>query len=425
VSIALSRLGNGLTVVTHRMPHLESVALGLWVGTGARSESDGQHGISHLLEHMAFKGTHRRTAVEIAETVEAVGGEINAETSIEHTTYYLRLLKEDIALGMDVLGDVITDPLLDPTELALEQHVILQEIGAAHDAPEDWVYELFQESAYPGQPIGRTILGTPESVRGQTPADLRAFLAAQYRGPSMVVAAAGNLDHEHVLRLAETHLGSFVGEHPAAPLPGTYQGGEQRENRALKETQLLIGFAAPALTDRFFATAHVFSAIAGGGMASRLFQELRENRGLCYSVSSFYWAFADTGLFGVHMAASEVDAAPLMPLAVDELGKMLDGVTAAELARAKAQMRAGLLMTLESPLARAGQLARHIFVYGRPLSLEESLAMVDAVTIDDVVALGRSMLASPPTLAAVGPLNGLPAIDDIAARVAKWSAGRV
>ena len=417
MGVEVTRLGNGITVATHDMPHLESVALGLWVGAGARSEAQSEHGISHLLEHMAFKGTKRRSARDIAETIEAVGGEMNAETSVDHTTYYLRLLKGDIALGLDVLGDIVCDPLLDPDELALERHVILQEIGAAHDVPEDWVFDLFQEAAFPGQAIGRSVLGTPDSIRAHTADDLRRFLENHYRGPEIVVAAAGNLGHDAVVRLAEEHLGRLPGERSALPEAGHYAGGEQRETRRVKEAQILLGFGGPSFTDKNFAAAHIFSSILGGGMASRLFQELRENRGLCYSIYSFYWPFMDTGLIGIQTATSEEDIEELVPVVLSELGKMSDGVTGAELDRAKSQLRAGLLMTLESPIARAGQMARHILVHGRPLTLEEMLEKVDAVTLGDIAGVALSVLESPPTLAAIGPLGTLPGLGDITGQI--------
>jgi predicted Zn-dependent peptidase len=417
MSVAVSRLANGITVASHHMPHLQSAALGFWVGAGARSETASEHGISHLLEHMAFKGTKRRSAREIAESIEAVGGEVNAATSVDHTSYYVRVLKDDIALGLEILGDIICDPLLDPNELALEQHVVLQEIGAAYDMPEDWVFDMFQTAAFPDQAIGRNILGTPETIRSHTVDDLRRFLDTHYCGPGAVIVAAGNVDHEEVVRLSAEYFGLLPDHSAKAYEPGTYRGGERREARPLQEAQLLLGLAAPSFLHPSFATAHVFSAILGGGMASRLFQELRESRGLCYSIYSFYSPFADTGLFGVQTASSEDDVEKLLPLILDELKKMTDGVTPAELSRAKAQLRAGLLMTLESPLARAGQMARHILVYGRPLTLEETVGKVDAVENADLIALAEAMLSSSPTLAAIGRLNGLPAVDDIAAQM--------
>ena len=407
MAVEVSRLSNGTTVATHAMPHLESVALGLWVGAGARSEAPVEHGISHLLEHMAFKGTRRRSARDIAETIEAVGGEINAETSVDHTSYYVRLLKGDLALGVDVLGDIVTEPVLDPEELAREQHVIIQEIGAAQDVPEDWVFELFHEAAFPGQAIGRSILGTPQSIRSHDRNRLSGFLRAHYCGPNSVLAAAGNLDHGEVVRLAEEHLAALPDRKSAAPEPAEYKGGESTVARPLQETQLLIGLLAPSFHDPDFTATHLFSAILGGGMASRLFQEVREERGLCYSIHSFYWPFVDTGIFGIQAATSEDDIPELLPLVVGEVQKMTEGVTAAELQRAKAQLRSGLLMTLESPIARASQIARHLMIHGRPLGLEEMVAKVDAVTTADLAELALSIAASPPTLAAIGPAASL------------------
>jgi predicted Zn-dependent peptidase len=317
-----------------------------------------------------------------------------------------------------VLGDLLTEPRFDPDELAREKHVIVQEIGAAHDAPEDHVFDMLQEAAYPGQPIGRSILGTPRSVRSHTPAGLRRFLKLHYCGPQIVLAAVGGVDHDEVVRLAETHLAGLPAHPPSAPEPAHYQGGERIECRPLQEANILLAFPAPCFTDRFFHAAHILSAILGGGMASRLFQELRENRGLCYSIYTFYWPFTDSGLFGIQSATSEEDIATLMPVLLDELEKAADGVTDAELRRAKAQLRSGLLMTLESPIARAGQIARQILVHGRPLEMDEIVAAVERVSNADLKELAGSILSSAPTLAAIGPVTTLPRSPEVAARLA-------
>jgi len=418
MGVEVTRLANGVTVATHAMPHLESVALGVWINTGGRSEAPGEHGISHLLEHMAFKGTERRDARAIAEVIEEVGGEMNAETSVDHTSYYVRILKEDVELGLDVLGDILCHSAFDPAELGREQHVIIQEIGAALDTPEDWVFELFQESAYPDQAIGRSILGTPASIGAQTPDDLRRFLAAHYRGPETVITAAGNLDHAAIVAGAETHFASLSPEKSPKTEPGFYRGGEILQARPLQEAQILLGFEAPGYHDDTLQAAHILSSIVGGGMASRLFQEAREERGLCYSIYSFFWPFADTGIFGVHAATSEEDVDELTKVVADELHKMTDGVSETELKRAKAQLRAGLMMGLESPLARAGQLARHILIYGRPLSFEELVARIESVDARMISDLAAKILSSAPTLAAIGPVGNLPSAGDMARRIA-------
>ena len=417
MTVRLSRLKSGLSVVTHDMSHLESAALGVWVGAGARTEREEEHGLAHLLEHMAFKGTRTRTAVDIAEEIEAVGGELNAATSIETTTYYARVLKNDVPLAFDILGDILQNSVFDAAELTREQHVIVQEIGAAFDTPEDRVFDLFAEAAYPAQPIGRTILGTPETVKAFASPMLRDYLARHYRGPAMVVAAAGAVDHDAVVALAEERLGGIAGEPGARPAGAQYRGGDRREARDTMEAQIMVGFEGlPYLADGFY-TAQILATIVGGGMSSRLFQEVREKRGLCYSIYAFHWAFADTGMFGVHVATGPGDVGEVMPVILGELERAADDIDERELGRARAQLRSGLLMTLESPSARAGQLARQILLFGRVIPVEELVAKIDAITVAEVRDLAGAIVSGgPPTLAAVGPLDGLIGRDKLAGR---------
>jgi predicted Zn-dependent peptidase len=417
MSVRVSRLPTGLTVVTHDMPHLESAALGIWVGAGSRSEMDNEHGLSHLLEHMAFKGTSTRTATEIAEEIEAVGGEVNAATSIETTSYYARVLKADVPLAIDILSDILNNSLFDPDELTREQHVILQEIGAALDAPEDRIYDLFAESAFPNQPIGRTILGTAETVRGAAAPMLDAYLKRHYRGPAMVLAAAGAVDHDRIVATAADRFRDIGAQPGPAFVPATYGGGEMRETRDQMETQIMLGFEGVPYTSDDFHTAQILSSIVGGGMSSRLFQEIREKRGLCYSIYAFHWSFADTGVFGVHTATGPDDVSKLMPVLIGELDRASDEISQKELDRARAQLRAGLLMTLESPAARAGQIARQILLFGRLIPVEELVERVEAITVAEVRDLARRILSgSAPTVATVGPVNGMISRDKIAER---------
>ena len=366
---------------------------------------------------MAFKGTATRSARDIAEAIEAAGGEMNAETSVDHTIYYVRMLKDDIGLGLDVLSDIVANSLFDPEELKREQHVISQEIGAAADVPEDLVFDMFQEAAYPDQPIGRTILGTPASVQAITDDDLRRFLATHYRGPQMVLSAAGNLDHASLAAAAEERLGGLGGGAAPAPQPGRYRGGHSGEAKDLQEAQIMLGFEGPSFLDADYHATHLLSAILGGGMASRLFQEVREERGLCYSIHSFFWPYADTGIFGVEAATSEEDLEELMDVVVGELARIAGGVAQDELARAKAQTRSGLLMALESPLARAGQMARHILIYGRPIPLDEIVAKIEAVTPAAIAAAAERIFATAPTLASIGPIGGMPSAADVGRRL--------
>ena len=414
MTVRTSRLSNNVTVVTESMSHLESVALGVWVGSGARNENEREHGVSHLLEHMAFKGTHSRSARDIAEAIEAVGGEVNAATSIDQTSFYARLLKDDIALGLDVLGDILTDSLFDPAELVREQHVIMQEIGAALDTPEDLAFDIFQEAAFPGQPIGRNILGTVESISEFRADDIRSFLKVHYRGPNIVVAAAGQIDHDDFASEAEQRFLAFADEDPPTSPAADYRGGESLREKNLQEAQILLGFEGPSILSDELYTGQLLSAILGGGMSSRLFQDIREERGLCYSIYSFHWPFTDTGLFGIHAATSEEDIQELMPVMLDTLSGMQDHVSDAELDRAKTQLRAALLMSLESPVARAGQLGRQILFRGRTLDLDEVVAKIEAVGKDDIADLAGRIVNSPATLAAVGPIAPLPGLDGIA-----------
>jgi predicted Zn-dependent peptidase len=423
MTVRLTKLESGLTIVTHAMDQLESAALGVWIGAGSRSEDTNEHGMAHLLEHMAFKGTERRSAVEIAEEIEAVGGEVNAATSVEATSYYARVLKEDVPLAADILSDILTNSVFDRVELAREQHVITQEIGAALDTPEDRVYDLFVEGAFPGQPIGRTILGTEETVRSFDRDALLKYLGRHYHAPSMVISAAGAVDHDRLVGMFAEGLGKVDSAVPPSPLAANYRGGELREERDLMEAQILLGFEGRPYAHGDYYTAQILSAVLGGGMSSRLFQQVREKRGLCYSIYAFHWPFVDSGIFGVHAATGEADVRELMPVILGELERASADITEDEIQKARAQMRAGLLMTLESPSGRAGQLARQVMIFGRPLTLGELIERVEAVTVDGVRRLASSIFTGrAPTVAAVGPVGGLISRDGIAERLGSLAA---
>jgi predicted Zn-dependent peptidase len=418
MSVEVTQLPSGLTVVTDAIAHLETASLGVWTGAGARSEEEGQHGLAHLLEHMAFKGTRRRDARRIAEEIEAAGGELNAATSVEHTAYYARVLKDDVVLGLDILADILTESVFDERELMREKNVILQEIGAVEDTPDDLVFDLFGETAFAGQPIGRRILGTPQTVSSFDGAAIRRYLDAHYRAPNMVVAAAGAVDHARIVEAAEELFAALpTGEAPVMA-PGVYKGGETVVVTDHEQANVLIGFEGRSYTHPDTHAINVFANVLGGGMSSRLFQEVREKHGLCYSIYAFQWGYVDTGIFGVSAGASEGDLAALVPVVLDEIAATAENPSESEIARAKAQMKSGLLMALESSSVRAEQLARHILIFGRPLSLSEIVQKIDAVTMEDVGRVGRALLRSPPTLAAIGPVRTLPGRDAIAARIA-------
>jgi predicted Zn-dependent peptidase len=404
MSVELTRLASGLVVITDAMPHLETASLGVWVGCGSRDEHDDEHGIAHLLEHMAFKGTSRRTARQIAEEIEAVGGDLNAATSVEMTAYYARVLRADVPLALDVLSDILADPSFDPDELAREQNVIVQEIGAAEDTPDDIVFDRLQATAFPAQPVGRSILGTPASIRSFDAARLRVYLGRNYRAPDMVVAAAGAVEHRAVVAEVERRFSAFNGSAAPVPVPAKFDGGIRVEARDLEQVHIALALEGVPQRDPALYALQVFTNVVGGGMSSRLFQEVREKRGLCYAIYTFHSPYSDTGLFGLYAGTDAADASELMRVVVDQLAAAADDLDAKEVDRAKAQMKAGLLMALESSSARAEQLARQIFAHGRPLAIEEIIAKVDAVTVESARSAGRDLIRrSPPAFAALGP----------------------
>jgi predicted Zn-dependent peptidase len=423
MSVELTRLPSGLSVVTDRMPHLESATLGVWVGAGSRNERPDEHGISHLLEHMAFKGTKKRSARQIAETIEAVGGDLNAGTSVESTAYYARVLKADVPLALDVLSDILSDSTFEPEELQREQNVIVQEIGGMEDMPDDLVFERLHETAFPAQPVGRSILGTPETVRSFNPTRLRAYLDRNYRAPNMLVAAAGAIDHAAIVADVEKRLAGFKGPAAPKPEPARFGGGSKVETRDLEQVHIALALQGVATKDDALYSLQVFTSVLGGGMSSRLFQEVREKRGLCYAIHAFHMPYSDTGLFGLYAGTDEADAPELMRVVIDQLVAATEAINEAEVARAKAQMKAGLLMALESSEARLGQLARQMLAYGRPVPLAEIVAKVDAVTVESARAAGRALIGrGKPAIAALGPGNKLESTAAIAETLARRAA---
>lgn len=416
MKVECTRLPSGLTVVTENMPHLESVALGVWIKSGSRNETADEHGIAHLLEHMAFKGTARRTAREIAEEIENVGGEVNAATSTETTSYYARVLKDHVPLATDILADILTESEFDEEELSREKHVILQEIGAANDTPDDVIFDKFSEAAYRDQTIGRAILGTPETVLSFQPEQIRAYLGRNYTTDRMFVVAAGAVDHAAFVRDAEKRFSSLPQTPSATPVleAASYTGGDVREARDLMDAQVLLGFEGKAYHARDFYCSQILANILGGGMSSRLFQEVREHRGLCYSVYAFHWGFSDTGIFGIHAATGGENLPELLPVIIEELRKSADRIDQQEIDRARAQIRAQLLMGQESPAARAGQIARQMMLYGRPIPNDELMERLEGITVDRLTDLaGRLFFDTRPTLSAIGPLDQLASAGDI------------
>ncbi len=404
MTIRQTTLPNGLRVVTDDMPNLETVSLGLWVGTGARHETDREHGISHLLEHMAFKGTRQRTAQRIAEEIEEVGGELNAATSMETTAYYARVLKNDEGVALGIIADILQNSAFGRPELEGERQVILQEIAATRDSPDDIGYDLLHDAAFPEQSVGRPILGTPESVSGFTAGDLKRFLGRRYGPGNMVISAAGAIRHENMVRHAEALFGGLTdGKRTTGERPAKYVGGMRVSEKPFEQSHLLIGFPGPSYREDAFYTAQVFSGLFGGGMSSRLFQEVREKRGLCYAIYSTAWGLRDAGMFGIHAATGTALMSQLIDIIGVELKRAADAPPdAAELARSKAQLKAGLLMSLESSSARAEQLARHVLTHNRVIGNKELMAKVDAVTAADARDFAAQLVQSGVSVSVVG-----------------------
>ncbi|WP_026607324.1 M16 family metallopeptidase [Methylocapsa acidiphila] len=418
MSVEITTLPSGLRIVTDRMAHLETASLGAWVGAGSRHEGPHEHGLSHLLEHMAFKGTKRRSARAIAEEIEAAGGDLNAATSTEHTAYYAHVLAEDAPLALDILADILTESTFDAAELEREKSVILQEIGAVEDTPDDLVFDIFSASAFPDQPIGRPILGTPTQVTGFGREAIGAYLGSHYFSSAIVVGAAGAVEHNRIVDEAEKRFAGLPAEPPASESPpARYRGGDIRLKRRLEQAHIVVGFEGLPYHHEDFYALQIFSNAVGGGMSSRLFQEVREARGLAYSIHAFHWGYSDVGLFGFYAATGRKDVGELMPVALDCLGEAAQSLGEGEIRRAKAQMKLSLLAALESPAARAEQIARQLMAFDRILTREEIISRIDALELAQIRAAGARTLSSAPTVAAVGPVAKVFGPDRIAERL--------
>ena len=417
-AVRVTRLPNGLTVVSETMPRVETVSFGAYVAAGTRDEAEAENGVSHFLEHMAFKGTETRDAAAIAREIENVGGHLNAYTAREQTAYYCKVLKEDLPLAADIIGDILTHSTFAPEELERERGVILQEIGQANDTPDDIIFDHFQATAFPKQPMGRPTLGTEEVIGGMKRDALTGYMRRHYGPERMVVAAAGALDHDRLLDLVQRRFADLPQVSPPLPEAARYGGGEFREDRDLDQVHVVLGFPSAAYGTPLYYPTMLLSTLLGGGMSSRLFQEIRERRGLVYSIYSFAHPFRDSGLFAVYAGTGEKEAAELVPVTLEELRRVQRDVTEDELNRAKAQLRAGLLMSMESTGSRAEQLASQMRVHGRVVPVEETKAKIAAVTVEQVQEAAAKAFRGAPTLAALGPAAKVPSLPAIAEALA-------
>lgn len=420
MTIQTHTLSNGFQILTEHMPGLKSASVGVWIDVGGRHERIEQNGIAHFLEHMAFKGTATRSSLQIAEAIEDVGGFINAYTSRENTAYYARVLQEDVPLAVEVIADILMNSTFDPADIELERGVILQEIGQANDTPDDIIFDWLQEVAYPDQAIGRPILGPAERVSAFQRDDLTKFVGEHYGPGQMILAAAGGIDHDKIVAQAEAlfgHLSPII--RPASLMePACFGGGEIRRNKDLEQVHFALALEGPNFRDPEIYTAQIYASVMGGGVSSRLFQEIREKRGLCYTIFAQAGAHEDTGMTTIYAGTSAEQINELANVTIDEMKRASDDMTAAEVARARAQMKAGLLMGLESPSNRAERLARLWAIWGRIPTLDEAIERVDAVTTGDVKEFAGQMAGKAgAALALYGPADRAPTLEQLKARM--------
>lgn len=406
MTVEITTLKNGIRVVTDTLKEVESASLGIWVKAGTRNETAANNGVAHFLEHMAFKGTEKRSAQDIAEAIENVGGYLNAYTSREVTAYYARVLKNDSNLALDVLTDILQNSLFQETEMQKEREVILQEIGQSIDTPDDIIFDYFQEMAFPDQPMGYSILGPADNIKTMPATTLKKFMDDHYHGPRMVVSASGNVSHKEICAAAEK-LSPNHAKPPVKNTPVSYKGTKKIFHRDLEQAHILMGFEGVSSQDDQYYTASLASIILGGGMSSRLFQEIREKRGLVYSIYTFSSVYSDAGLFGLYAGTSPDDAQQLYDVTLAELDKAQHTITSEELERAKAQIKSSLLMGLESSSSRAKRNAQNLLIHNRIIGIEEIKEKINAVTPQHIEMFIKKLLQSPMTLTALGNENKL------------------
>ena len=404
MSISITTLDNGFRIVTENMSGLKSASVGIWIDTGGRNETLKQNGIAHFLEHMAFKGTLKRSSLDIAQAIENVGGYINAYTSREMTAYYARVLENDVPLAIDVISDILLNPIFDKQELETERGVILQEIGQSLDTPDDVIFDWLQETAYPDQPLGRTILGSTERVRNFSRDDLIGFVSDHYGPEQMVLSAAGAINHEEVVSQAKSLFDKKVPIKKSKAVRSLYSGGELQVEKDLEQAHFALAFEAPGYLSESIYASQIYSIALGGGMSSRLFQEIREKRGLCYTIFAQAGAYSDTGLLTIYSGTSSENLKNLSDITISEMKRAAIDFEQAELDRARVQMKAGMLMGLESASSRVERLARMLIIWNRIPSLDEVVQKIDAVSLEDVRSFASNILLDKkPSLATYGP----------------------
>ncbi|MGD1011282.1 MAG: pitrilysin family protein [Acidimicrobiales bacterium] len=405
--ITTTTLSSGIRLVTESMPDVASLSVGVWIGTGSRDETPAEAGISHFLEHLLFKGTAERTAREIAEEVDAVGGDMNAYTTKEYTTFYVRALAEHVELGLDILCDILCRPALRAEEVDAERQVILEEVLMHRDEPADVVQELFAGAMFPNHPLGSEVLGEPEVIRTVTVPAIRSFFDEHYLPGNMVIAAAGDVDHSRLAKGIEKRFAARQGGRPPSrQAPREAAVPLVVESRETEQAQLVLGVSGPDRhsADRF--TLAVLNHVLGGGLSSRLFQEIREARGLAYSIGSDRTAYDDAGTLAVSVGTSPDNAREVVRLCRAEFDRMgAEGITARELDVAKGHLRADMLLSLEDSGSRMSRIGTALQLFGDVMTIEELLAGVESVTADHVRSVAGRLLLDPRSLAVVGPFE--------------------
>ena len=413
----MTQLDNGIRIISNSMQNLETVSVGAWVSAGTRHENANENGISHLLEHMAFKGTERRSALQIAEEIEAVGGSINAYTSRENTAYYAKVLKEDIGLAVDIISDILQFSTMETDEVEREREVVIQEINQTKDTPDDIIFDHLQETAFPNQSIGRPILGVEDIVSKLSGKTILNYMKSQYSYSKIIIAGAGNLDHMTLVRQVEELFYNLPSTHIQTTEPTNYIGGNYLEHRDLEQVHVLIGFNGVSYNDPDYYALSVLSMLLGGSMSSRLFQEVREKRGLAYSIYSFASNFDDGGIFGIYAGTGENKVNELIPVVCNELNQLTQNIQNQELSRAQAQLKSSILMNLESSSYQTEQIARQLQIYGRTIKTEEMINNINNVSVKDITKITTRLLSDKPTLIGIGPINKIESLDSLSSRI--------
>ncbi len=406
MTINIDKLKNGIRVVTEEIPSIESVSVGIWINAGSRNEKKIENGIAHFLEHMAFKGTEKRSALQIAEEIESVGGFINAYTSREITCYYAKVLKNHLPLAVDILSDIISNSIFNEQEIEIEKGVIIQEIGQMKDTPDDVIFELLQKEAFADTELGRSILGSVENINSFQRKNFINFIDNNYFAEKIVLCAAGNLKHKDLCKLALSLQDIKELKKPKSKSKVLFKGGEKRVIKDLEQAHFAVGFEAPNLKSPKLFAGKVFSVIMGGGMSSRLFQEIREKRGLCYSIGTSFDCYSDNGIFLSYAGTSGDKVKELSEVIATEFKDSITTINETEVERAKTQLRSSLLMGLENSSSRSERLARGLIIWDKIVEVQETISKIDSVSLEDVRDFGVEMFHnSNPAMALYGKVK--------------------